>query len=393
LITGVAYACRGRKWLAVSVAGLVLSSAVGGCAFLPGSGPLVPIAAQDPQSILPHVLVNVSHDVAVIASKWVINTSDLGSFRGKPAAPEMRLGVGDIVTVAIFEAASGGLFIPSDAGARAGNFVQLPDQQIDKAGNIAVPYAGAVKAAGRRPAEIQATIEERLRNRAIEPQAVVTLKTQLATQVSVLGDVHLPVRIPVNQAGIKLLDAIAQAGGPSGEGWETFVTLQRGGKQKTIFFNRLVEDPSNNIFVQASDIIYVQIKHSAFTILGAVTLPGKYNFEAAQITVGEALGRGNGLIDIQANPSGIYLYRHEDRQTAQALGIDVSAWSGPTVPIIYNFNGLNAETPFILRTFQVRDQDIIYVANAPGAELAKFLGLAKLGADAANSAYNLKIPR
>ncbi len=244
MVIEVAWAYRARKWLAVSIASIALSLAIGGCAFLPGSGPWVPIATQDPQSILPHVLVNVTHDVAVIASKWVTETADLGAFRGKPAAPEMRLGVGDIVSVAIFEASSGGLFIPTDAGARAGNFVQLPDQQIDKAGNIAVPYAGAVKAAGRRPAEIQATIEERLRNRAIEPQAVVTLKTQLATQVSVLGDVHLPVRIPVNQAGIKILDAIAQAGGPTGEGWETFVTLQRGGREKTIFFNGWLRTPA-----------------------------------------------------------------------------------------------------------------------------------------------------
>lgn len=51
------------------------------------------------------------------------------------------------------------------------------------------------------------------------------------------------------------------------------------------------------------------------------------------------------------------------------------------------------EMPFNLRTFPVRDQDIIDVANAPGAELATFLGLAKLGSDAAGSVYDLKIPR
>jgi polysaccharide biosynthesis/export protein len=38
------------------------------------------------------------------------------------------------VSVTIFEPA-GGLFVPSDAGARPGNFVTLPNQIVDANGN------------------------------------------------------------------------------------------------------------------------------------------------------------------------------------------------------------------------------------------------------------------
>ena len=41
------------------------------------------------------------------------------------------LGVGDVVSVTIFEAEAGGLFLPSEAGARPGNFVTLPDQIVE----------------------------------------------------------------------------------------------------------------------------------------------------------------------------------------------------------------------------------------------------------------------
>ena len=61
--------------------------------------------------------------------------------------PELRFGIGDVVSVTIFEAAAGGLFIPTEAGVRPGNFVTLPDQTVDNDGNISVPYAGLVKAA------------------------------------------------------------------------------------------------------------------------------------------------------------------------------------------------------------------------------------------------------
>jgi polysaccharide export outer membrane protein len=68
-----------------------------------------------------------------------------------------------VVSVTIFEAAAGGLFVPSEASARPGNFVTLPNQIVDSKGNITVPYAGAIRAAGRTPSEVQQAIIEALR--------------------------------------------------------------------------------------------------------------------------------------------------------------------------------------------------------------------------------------
>jgi len=74
----------------------------------------------------------------------------------------ITLGIGDVVSVTIFEP-PGGLFVPSDAGARPGNFVTLPNQIVDSNGNITVPYAGTIPAAGRTPSEVQQAINEALR--------------------------------------------------------------------------------------------------------------------------------------------------------------------------------------------------------------------------------------
>ena len=40
------------------------------------------------------------------------------------------------MSVTIFEAEARGLFVPSEAGARPGNFVMLPEQIVDSNGNI-----------------------------------------------------------------------------------------------------------------------------------------------------------------------------------------------------------------------------------------------------------------
>jgi polysaccharide export outer membrane protein len=76
--------------------------------------------------------------------------------------PQITLGIGDVVSVTIFEAEPGGLFVPSEPATRPGNFVTLPSQVVDTNGNITVPYAGTIRARGRTPAEVQEAINEAL---------------------------------------------------------------------------------------------------------------------------------------------------------------------------------------------------------------------------------------
>ena len=96
------------------------------------------------------------------------------------------------ISVTIFEAAAGGLFIPSEAGVRPGNFVAIPNQPIDTDGNISIPYAGKIRAAGRTPIQVQDAIVDALKNRAIEPQVVVSIVNQNSSLITVLGDVGTP---------------------------------------------------------------------------------------------------------------------------------------------------------------------------------------------------------
>src|SRR5271156_1278866 len=99
--------------------------------------------------------------------------------------PEIKFGIGDVVSVTIFEAAAGGLFIPAEAGVRPGNFVTLPNQPIDTNGKITGPYAGAVRAVGKTPTQVQTAIVNAVKNRAIEPQVIVALATQNTSLISV----------------------------------------------------------------------------------------------------------------------------------------------------------------------------------------------------------------
>ena len=143
---------------------LFAALALGACALTPVSGPDsgdVRTGQRDPESI-PYSFVKVTPQVTKVLVRTVPRLAGFGNKR-RPGG--IRFGIGDIVGVTIFEATSGGLFIPAEAGVRPGNFVTIPNQAVDINGNISVPYAGNVRARGRTPVEVQQAIVDAIKNR------------------------------------------------------------------------------------------------------------------------------------------------------------------------------------------------------------------------------------
>jgi polysaccharide export outer membrane protein len=350
-----------------------------GCSTLPSSGPFGrQVKAEQPvdESSLPYSLVKVTPEVVSVLAE---NTGKLTvAFTDREPPREIRFGIGDVVSVTIFEAAAGGLFIPTEAGVRPGNFVALPNQSVDSRGNISVPYAGPIRAQNRTPAEVQQAIADALKNRAIEPQAVVALIDQRTSLISVLGEVNAPVRYPANAAGERLLDAITRAGGPKGQGFDTWVMVDRNGKQATVPFGALVYEPANNIYVHPYDTVYVYREPQTFVAFGATGQQGQFNFEAWRVSVAEAVAKSGGLNDTLADPTSVFLYRGETRAVATRLGIDVRRFKTPIIPVVYNFNLRDPSTYFLASKMMVRNKDVVYTSNAQAVETAKLLNYIRL---------------
>src|SRR5262249_27045634 len=296
--------------------------------------------------------------------------------QGGPA--ELRFGIGDVVSVTVFEAAAGGLFIPLEARVRPGNFITLPNQAVDNNGNITVPYAGTIRAKGRTVVEVQKAIVDALQNRALEPQAVVAMVEQRASSVSVLGDVGTPSRFPANANGERLLDVIARAGGPKNPGYDEWVMLERQGRQATAPFAALVNQPANNVWVRPQDTIYVFSQPQTFTAFGASGIQGHIPFGAWRLSLAEAIARVGGRQDSLADPASVFLYRGEPREVAEQLGVDCSRFSGPIVPIIFNLNLRDPSGYFLASNFEMRNKDVIFTSNAPTVEASKFLTFVRL---------------
>ena len=118
----------------------------------------------------PYGLVKLSPEVVNILNEYGPRTLS-ALFGDHRPPPEVKLGIGDIIGITVFESAAGGLFIPAEAGVRPGNFVALPNQPVDTKGFLFVPYAGLVPAAGHRPFFVTRPVAFAITSSAIEAGA------------------------------------------------------------------------------------------------------------------------------------------------------------------------------------------------------------------------------
>jgi polysaccharide biosynthesis/export protein len=365
----------------------------GGCSFFPVNGPTSRDIDSGTSETVPYALIKLTPEtIDILAAHEPKGLA--GAFTDRRPSANITFGIGDVVSVTIFEAAAGGLFIPLEAGVRPGNFVTIPDQMVDSNGNITVPFAGLIKTAGRTSVQVQDDIVNKIKNRAIEPQAVVTLAQQRTSLISVVGAVATPIRfaVPASGAGDRVLDAITRAGGLSGPGYDTWVMLERGGRRATVPFENLVMNAKNNIYILPGDRIYVYLESQKFIAFGATGgggggavagAQGEFPFGAWRINLAEAVAKAGGLGDIEADPGAVFLYRQEPREVAQLLGADMSRFGGPFVPVIFTVSFRDPGGYFLATRLQMRNGDIIFVANAQSVDTSKFLTFVNLVTSAA----------
>ncbi len=363
---------------AVAVMGLI-ACVMAGCSALPTAGPTVRDVrgqeVRDNQTQFDLVDIDDNVVAALLAEPGESFHARFKKY-GKP--PQPKIGIGDGVVVSIWEAASGGLFStsPTDHVSAGSRSVTIPEQIVSRDGAISVPFAGRVPVAGRLPVEVQRTIEERLAEKAIEPQVIVTLTKSLSNSATVTGEVVAGSRLPLSLKGDRLLDVIAAVGGARAPVYETFVRLSRDGVTATIPMEALVSDPAENIYVQPGDVLTLVRLQQSFTAFGATGANAQIQFASEKMTLVEALAKAGGLQDQRSDPAGVFLFRFEPPKIVRTLGRpQLSTGPDGSSPMVYRLDLRDAKSYFLAQRFPIRDKDIVYVANADLNELQKFFTL------------------
>jgi polysaccharide export outer membrane protein len=314
--------------------------------------------------------------------------------------PNLTLRPGDIITASIYETGGSSLFgappaappqqqtpgaLPTSLGAMA---TTLPPQVIEPDGQVMVPFVGRMRVAGRTPAQAAQDIEARLGAQAVQPQVIVSVVTNGSSAVTVGGEVRRAGLVPLTLRGEKLLDVIAQAGGPQFPATETDVRVMRGNVVSTIPLQYVLANPADNITMRPSDNVVLVRNPKTFVVMGAANKVAQYPFESERVTLAEAVARSGGPADMIGNIAGIYLFRYEPNQVARDVlsaapnAIDRTyavrgAVHAPdsTTRVMYRIDLSQADGYFLAQQITMRDKDIVLVSNAEATQLQKFFTL------------------
>lgn len=356
----------------LAVSAVLLSA----CTGLPREGPT---AAEIEQQSGENEYIIIDVDADIVRTLADLNPYGLSRRFSKTSMARRRnvVGVGDVLTVSIWEADKGGLF-----SNEAGNHTDFDSVVVDAKGRISIPYAGAIKVAGLTTTRIQSEIIKRLEGKTIEPQVIVNVRQDFNNSITLSGDVSTPGKYALALQGDRLIDVIAKAGGTKFPARETYVTFIRGGNSGVQLLSTIMERAEENIYVVRGDQIYLTHDPKRYTALGAVTKPGVYTFDSAKVTVLEAVASAGGLLDERADSTGLFVFRYERPKTLDRLGIDHSGAAlggGGRIPVIYRINMRHAKSYFYAQSFVLQTRDSVFVANADTAQLEKLLRLINLG--------------
>jgi polysaccharide export outer membrane protein len=382
---------RGSGTLArsASLVVVLLCTALSGCAllsnhFLASSGPLrADVKADDQGRIQSIRLIDVDSNVTQrqLASESHSLLSE--QLHGGDAAALMagKIGPGDLLGITVWEAPPAALFSPAalaspvatSNGTVTALAMSFPNQLVEADGTIMIPFVGPIAAGGKSPEELDAEIQRRLKGSANQPQALVQILQHNSANVTIVGAVVASVRMPLTPKGERLLDAVAAAGGVNQPTNKVTLQITRGSQVFALAMDTVIERPAENVLLAPSDVVSALFQPQYFSVMGAVTANSEVPFEAQGISLIQALTRSGGLIDNRADAHGVFLFRFEDPKA-----LTEAQRAGPTtadgkVPVIYRLNMKDPASFLVAEQFPMRHRDVLYVANAPAAELQKFL--------------------
>lgn len=163
-----------------------------------------------------------------------------------PMMPEYRLGYGDVVEIKFFNNSQ---------------FNETVTVRPD--GRISMERVGDILVADKTPNDLSETITDIYSKIIKSPEVTVIVRNFGGYQVYILGEVDKPGAIPM-QRNMTVLQTLAQAGGQKPTASLKSIIVMRRAKNGEVVAKRIdlggpspLTVQSNDLFVQANDIIYV----------------------------------------------------------------------------------------------------------------------------------------
>ena len=365
---------RGARFLVL----VTVVASVAGCG-LPRSGPnkreiFSSSVLQQGDAFVVSVNDRVTRATAVVPA---LDFSKSFQAAGRIGADTLQ--PGDVLNLQIFENVKDEPLL-SVAGERVS---VLTDVQVDDKGNIFVPYAGTIKAAGRTPDQLRAAITKELDTQTPDPQVLVSRVAGDGSAVSVTGGVSGPGVYPIERPSRTLLGMLSRAGGVAIEPAVAQVRVTRGRSTHKIWLQDLYENPALDIALRPGDKIVVEEDRRAYVAMGAMGTQTRVPFDTQTLSAIEAIAQVGGLNTNLADPTGVFVFRNEPDVIANKV-LGRSDLTGDQ-RMVYVLDLTQPMGMFHARDFVIRDGDTVYVTEAPFVQWSKTINAITGTATAADS--------
>ncbi len=275
---------------------------------------------------------------------------------------------GDVLGLTIWENVDDGLLAGETGSATA-----LDEVQVDSEGFIFVPYAGRLRAAGNTPEQLRILITNRLQEQTPDPQVEVRRVAGDGSTVSLTGTIGAPGIYPIERPTRTLLGMLSQAGGVAVGSDIALVTLIRGDQKGTVWYEDLFTNPRLDVALRGGDRILVEADSRSYIALGATGGQSRIAFDTQDLSALEALAQVGGLQGLSSDPTGIFILRKERQDIARSVTGRAELQGDQRMIYLLNLTAPNGL--FIARDFVIRDDDTIYVTEAPYAQWSKSISL------------------
>lgn len=226
---------------------------------------------------------------------------------------------------------------------------------VNDNGRIFFPLVGEIPAAGKTVPQVQNDLAKRLKRYIKNPQVEISVTEFRSQRVSVSGAVRQAGRLPITNVPMTLLDAIDLAGGITDQADPQNVKWTHNGVDHTISIEdlRANGDATQNHLLSDGDIVYVPSnENSKVFVMGEVGRQNALRIPAKGITLTEAIGESNGLDQVHANASGVFVIRNVPSDTEKPIHV-------------YQLNLKDATAYALGNRFKLQANDVVYVTAAP----------------------------
>ena len=356
---------QSSRW-AKTIALIVLVGFISSCGILPRSGPNKrEIYAGSVQKSGDAFVVSVNDRVTfATAVQPALGFTD--KFKNAGRLGSDTINPGDTLGITIWENVDDGLLVTEGANAAV-----LEEVQVDGSGFVFIPYAGRIRAAGNTPEAIRRIITSKLDEQTPDPQVEVRRLAGDGSTVSLMGAVGAQGVYPIERPTRTLSAMLSAAGGVVIEPEIAQITVIRGTERSKVWLQDLYKHPEFDIALRGGDRILVEQDTRAFTALGATGAQARVPFETQTLSAVEAIAQVGGLSTATADPTGVFVLRNEPAEIANTvLGRDDLQGAQR---MVYVLDLTQPNGMFMARDFSVRDDDTLYVTEAPFAQWSKVI--------------------